>query len=293
MKITAVVNTYNEEQNISHCLKSARQLADKIVVVDMHSTDQTVEIAKKFGAKVFEHDYVGYVEPARNFALKKATGDWILIIDADEELPDSLARELKKIVAEDRADYVVIPRKNIIFGKWIKHSRWWPDYQVRFFKKGKVQWDEKIHSIPETTGKGTDIEAKEENALIHRNYSSISQYLERNNRYSEIMASGLVRDGYDFNLTDLIGKPANEFLGRYFAGKGYLDGIHGLILAALQAFEEFVMLVKVWEKQEFKQIEVADSGKVMGKAISDFYFWQSVDSKSLLKKIYFKLKSKF
>jgi len=272
-KISVVINTYNEEKNLKRCLESVRQLAGEIVVVDMHSTDKTVEIAKKFGAKVFEHDYTGFVEPARNFALRQAQGDWIFLIDADEELQKSLLEKLKKIAEENQTDYVVIPRKNILFGKWIKHSLWWPDYNVRLFKKGKVIWSDKIHSIPETRGEGIDLEAKEENGLIHYNYSSISQYLERNNRYSEVAATELVAEGYQFSLEDLVKKPTNEFLSRYFAGEGYKDGIHGLVLAFLQAIVEFFTYAKVWGKQGFKEMETNGFRKEAQKSIKDFQYW--------------------
>ncbi len=113
---------------------SVKKLASEIVVVDMHSDDDTQKIAKKLGAKVFTHKRTGYVEPARNFAIGKATGEWILILDTDEKVSKILADRLKQISADDNsADYYRLPRKNIIFGKWIKHSRWWPDYNIRFF----------------------------------------------------------------------------------------------------------------------------------------------------------------
>jgi len=290
MKISAVVNTYNEQKNLESCLESVGKLVDEIVVVDMGSTDKTVEIAKKFKAKVFAHPYTGYVEPARNFALRQAQGDWILVIDADEQLPEILLKRLQKIVVEDKADYVVIPRKNILFGKWIKHSLWWPDYNVRFFKKGKVKWSKKIHSIPETTGLGIDLEAKEETALIHHNYTSINQYLERNNRYSEVMAEELVAEGYQFNLTDLVKKPVDEFLSRYFNGEGYKDEIHGLILALLQAFVELLTYAKVWEKQGFKEEKVDAFPNVASDSIKDFNYWLTKTS-NLTEKLQLKIKS--
>jgi len=165
-KISVVINTLNEEKNLSRALTSIKNFADEIVVVDMKSDDKTQDIARKSGAKVYEHQRMGYVEPARNYAIGKASKDWILVLDADEEVPPSLEKELKKIAENADADYYRIPRKNIIFGKWVKHSRWWPDYNIRFFKKGSVSWNEIIHSVPSTTGKGLDLEPKEENALV-------------------------------------------------------------------------------------------------------------------------------
>ena len=143
-KISVVINTLNEEKNLPRALASVKKFADEIVVVDMKSDDKTVEIAKKAGAKVYEYKRVGYVEPARNFAIGKATGKWILIIDADERLPGSLVKKLKEIVKNPSANYYRLPRKNLIFGKWVKHSRWWPDYNIRFFQKEFVSWSEII-----------------------------------------------------------------------------------------------------------------------------------------------------
>ena len=119
MAISVVINTRNEEKNLPRCLASVKGLADEIVVTDMESIDKTVEIAKKAGAKVFKHKQTGYVEPARNYAISKATGEWILILDADEETPPSLVKKLKQLVKTGKADYYRLPRKNIVFGRWL------------------------------------------------------------------------------------------------------------------------------------------------------------------------------
>ncbi len=155
-KLSAVINTLNEEKNLPRAIASVKGLVDEIVVVDMKSDDETVGVAKKLGAKVYEHPRANYVEPARNFALGKANGEWVLILDADEEISEFLAKKIKEIIAKPRADYFRLPRKNIVFGKWLKYSRWWPDYNIRLFKKGKVLWTEVIHSVPLTTGRGLD-----------------------------------------------------------------------------------------------------------------------------------------
>src|SRR3989344_9344781 len=113
--ISVVINTWNEEKNLPRSIASIKDLASEIIVVDMESTDKTKEVAKKLGAKVFDHKYVGYVEPARNSALEYAKGPWILILDADEEIPDKLAKQLQKIAKEEKYDFYRLPRKNIIF----------------------------------------------------------------------------------------------------------------------------------------------------------------------------------
>jgi len=250
-KISVVINTLNEEKNLPRALDSVKDFADEVVVVDMRSEDRTVEIATRFGAKVHGHERTGYVEPARNFAIEKARGEWILILDADEKVPVTLAKWLKNEVKAPRSDYYRIPRRNIVFGRWIKHSRWWPDHNIRFFKKGHVSWSEIIHSVPTTTGSGFDVDPKVELALVHYHYDSIDQYVTRLNRYTTQQAKLVQKKGYKFNWPDLIQKPVNEFLSRYFFGEGYKDGVHGLALAGLQAFSEFVVLLKIWQSEGF------------------------------------------
>jgi (heptosyl)LPS beta-1,4-glucosyltransferase len=255
-KISVVISTLNSGDDISKAISSVKSLADEIVVVDMESSDNTSDIAKKLGSKVYSHKKEKYVELVRNFMISKATGDWILIMDPDEEIPPKLALKLREIVKKPEADYYRIPRKNMIFGKWIKHTLWWPDFQIRFFKKGFVSWNEVIHSVPMTHGKGIDLPDKEEYAIIHNNYRNISQYLEKMLRYTDAQRDSLLNGGYVFSWKDLIKKPVSEFLGRFFEGEGYKDGIHGLTLSLLQSFSELVVYTKVWEKQGFSQKEL-------------------------------------
>jgi len=274
-KISVVINTLNEAEKLPKAVGSVKGLADEIVVVDMESDDGTIEVAKKLGAKVYTHKRIGYVEPARNFGIAKTKGEWILVLDLDEELSNGLLKKLKAEVKNPKADYYSIPRKNIIFGKWIKHSRWWPDYKIRFFKKGFVSWNETIHSVPMTQGKGLDLPPKEELAIIHQNYQTIEQYLERMNRYSSIQAEELMKNGYVFAWRDLLSKPLNEFLSRYFAGEGYKDGVHGLALALLQGFSETVLYLKIWQKQGFKEQEIRNKEirNLLGESLKDIKWW--------------------
>lgn len=254
-KISVVINTLNEEKNLPRALFSIKDLASEIVVVDMESQDSTREIAKKAGAKVYIHKPTGYVEPARNFALSKATGDWILILDADEEIPVSLSKKLITLAKNPGGrDFFRLPRKNIIFGQWVRHSRWWPDYNIRFFKKGAVVWSEIIHSVPETHGVGWDLPAQESLAIVHYEYNSISQYLARLDRYTTIQAKYKILEDYKFSWRDLFQKPTSEFLSRFFVGEAYKDGVHGLALSLLQAFSEVVLYLKIWEMEKFKVI---------------------------------------
>ncbi|MEK7061160.1 MAG: glycosyltransferase family 2 protein [Patescibacteria group bacterium] len=273
--ISVVINTLNEEGELPKTISSIGGFADEIVVCDMESSDNTREVAKKLGAKVYIHKKISYVEPARNFAISKATGDWILVLDVDEEISPKLSSKLKEIIKKPEADYYRISRKNIIFGKWIKHTNWWPDYNIRFFKKGFVSWNEAIHSVPMTQGKGADLPQKEEYAIIHNNYENISSYLEKMLRYIDAGKDNLLKGGYVFSWKDLIKKPANEFFSRYFEGEGYKDGIHGLALSLLQSFSELILYLRVWEKQGFsdKNLGKSEIKEEFSKAVSDLRWW--------------------
>jgi (heptosyl)LPS beta-1,4-glucosyltransferase len=289
-KITVVINTLNEEKNISRAISSVSDFADEIIVCDMFSDDKTVDIAKKLGAKVFTHKKTNYVEPARNFALSKATGDWIFILDADEEITEDLKKKLIEVSKDNEADYVLIPRKNILFGKWMKHSRWWPDYLVRFFKNGFVIWNNQIHSEPSKKGKELKLEEEERYTIVHHNYQTITQYLERLIRYTEIQAENLKETGYHFVWTDLIKKPLNEFLSRYFAGEGYKDGVHGLALSLMQSFSELIVYARIWENKGFKDEDTPLAIAEIKKATQEINWWIEKDRRNLLQKMLQKIK---
>lgn len=275
MVVSAVVNTRNEEKNITRCLKSIEPFVDEIIVVDMHSTDATIALARPFTQHIFEHEFVGYVEPARNFAIEKASGDWIFILDADEILPESLGLKIRRLVELSDYAYYRFPRKNIIFGKWIRHSGWWPDYQIRLFRKGVVTWGNDIHSIPLTEGRGMDLRAEEVNALHHEHYQTIEQYLDRLNRYTTVETKQKIREGYEFKWQHLLLKPGSEFLTRYFVWEGYKDGLHGLVLSLLQAFSFLVVEIKIWEDTGFTehQVSLESVRKIYMKLVKDLHYW--------------------
>ncbi len=295
-KITAVINTFNEEKTIERVINSLSWV-DEIVVCDMHSDDDTPVIAKKLGAIVIFHKRIGYVEPARNFVISKASHEWVLIVDADEEIPSSLADYIKDFVNKHTvSNYLEIPRKNIIFGKWMKASLWWPDYQIRFFRKGRSFWGNKIHSKPKVEGQGVKVPPEERWAIIHYHYNSISQYLQRMIRYSEIQAKELRKEGYKFDWKDLIKKPTSEFLGRFFANKGFKDGLHGLALSVLQAFSFFVLYLRMWEYEKFQEKEISladlDLEKRQAQKEIDYWFKYGNLPKNLLKRLVQKAKNK-
>lgn len=274
-KITVVINTLNEANVLERALDSVKW-ADEVIVCDMQSEDESVKIAKEMGAKVISHKRLPYVEPARNFAIFKASHEWILVLDPDEEVPEALAKRIQELISKPiNSDYVRLPRKNLIFGKWMKASMWWPDYNIRLFRKGEVTWSEKIHIPPKTTGEGIDLPPEEDLSIVHHHYTSITQYIMRLDRYTTIQASNLKDDGYEFVWSDLITKPLSEFLGRYFANRGFEDGLHGLALSLLQAFSFLIMYLKVWEIEKFtqKQLDLKEIKTLKNQTGKEVDYW--------------------
>lgn len=293
-KISVVINVVDEEvKTLPRALSSVKTLADEIVLIDM--TKNKTSFPKDSKVKLYKHKRVPYVELVRNFGLAKAKGDWILILDPDEEISKSLAKSLLRIAAKNKFTYVSLPRKNLIFGKWLKHSRWWPDYNVRFFQKDKVSWDEAIHSVPITQGQGTDLEPEKENAIIHHHYDSIDQFVSRLNRYTTAQAKQKRREGYQFSWRHLITKPTSEFLSRYFQAEGYKDGLHGLALAFLQAFSELVLYLKVWQAEGFRKRSLGVNRVVaeMKTAQKEVNYWQADAMVKLKGGLAARLKRKF
>ncbi len=293
--LSVVISTWNEERTLPRVVGSVSDIADEIVVVDTQSTDNTVKIAKKLGCVVYHHRNTGIVEPVRNFSISKAKGDWILLLDADEEITLDLKEVIKKIISDNSYDFVRIPRKNLIFGKWIKSTHWWPDFVYRLFKRGHIEWGDKIHSIPVTRGAGLDIHPDEKNAILHHHYESISQYIKRLDRYTDIQSGELVSSGYKFSWKDLIEKPANEFVRQYFARSGYRDGIHGLALSLLQAFSEVVLYLKLWQEDGFKNqtIETDQLHAQIRTASTEYEWWfyqSKIDSSAGIGKLINKFK---
>lgn len=274
-KLSVVINTLNEEKDLPKAIASIKKIADEIVVIDMESSDGTVKIAKSLGAKVFTHKKLLYVEPARNFGISKATGEWVLILDVDEVVPPSLAKKIREIIKSSSADYYRIPRKNIIFGKWMEHTRWWPDYNIRLFKKGFVVWSEEIHKVPVTTGIGADLADKESLAILHANYKDIDDYLEKMLRYTKVQSEEVIASGYQFIWSDIVKKPLGEFLSRYFVGQGYKDGLHGLILSLLQSFSELILYVRIWAKEGGyeKEIPKKEIRTLFIKSFNEIKWW--------------------
>jgi glycosyltransferase involved in cell wall biosynthesis len=227
-----VVLTRNEEHNITDCLRSV-SWADKLCVLDSGSTDGTVELARQAGAEVQQRPFVNYADQ-RDAALQLFAAQWILFVDADERGTPELGAEVRRVIQEGSAVGWWVPRRNYIWGRWIRHAGWYPDCQLRLLKRGFSRYDptREVHEIVQLDG----AEGHLQNPLTHYNYATVRQFLDKQDYYATYEASVLVRQGIQPRPHSLLLQPLREFRRRYITLQGYKDGAHGLLLSLLMAY---------------------------------------------------------
>lgn len=275
-KISVVVSAYNAEKTLKQCLESV-SFADEIIVVDNSSQDKTSEIASLYTSKIFSRPNHKMLNVNKNFGFSKATHEWILNLDSDEYIDQDLAREIREIISDSskEIDGYYIPRKNIIFGKWIEHTGWYPDHHLRLFKRGKGKFDEKhVHEKLRVEGRSRYLKGH----IIHYNYETILQFLQKlGNVYAPNEAEQKIANGYKFQWQDAIRFPASEFLSRFFARQGYKDGFHGLMLSLLMGFYHLIVFANIWEMQGFQRLEdkkiLEETSLAFKKAGKELSFW--------------------
>ena len=286
MILSVVIITHNEEANIGRTLTSVQPLvADgrgEIIIVDSGSNDRTVESAKSFGARVFVEEWKGYAAQ-KNSAIDKATGDWILSLDADEEVDrdltqalrdtleglgrfstllrdsdDSCAHELTLSDAKADLEYHIgthldaelaglwIPRKNEFLRRWIKYGGFWPDPKLRFFRRGAGRFEDRaVHEDVKVQGRTGRIKY---GAIIHHSYPTLADYIDHMNRYSSLGAEMSVAKGpHGYSLFNIVLRPIATFIYNYFFRLGFLDGREGLLLHLYHAVYVSWKYAKAWE----------------------------------------------
>jgi glycosyltransferase involved in cell wall biosynthesis len=268
VNLSVVIITHNEEANIGRTLESVKPLVSdgkgEVIVVDSGSTDRTVEIAKSFGAKVFVEEWKGYAAQ-KNSAIDKASGDWILSLDADEEV-DSLLIKILEGGRSGSADNPnewcltmragnspnVMPvgfsicRKNFFLGRWIKHGGFWPDPKLRLFRRGYGRFE--LRAVHETlTVDGYTARIKS-GAILHHSYPTLSDYIDHMNRYSSLGAEMVVAKGkVGFNVVNIVLRPLLTFVYNYIFRLGFMDGREGLLLHLYHAVYVSWKYAKAWE----------------------------------------------
>lgn len=242
MSISAVVITLNEEANIERCLQSLR-FTDEIVVLDSMSTDDTVELARKYTDKVGVREFSGYGEQ-KAAALEMATCDWVLIVDADEVISESLADEIICAVKNGRLDGYKIPRSTYFLGKWIRYCGWYPDYQLRLAKRERAQMPPRlIHEHLVVNGDTGILNSP----IIHYSYTSMGDYARKMISYAQAAAEQKLREGRKTRLSDILFTPGLTFVKIYILKQGFRDGLHGFILSCLSASAIFLRYATLWD----------------------------------------------
>jgi glycosyltransferase involved in cell wall biosynthesis len=240
MNISATIITLNEERNVARAIESLR-CCDEILIVDSGSTDRTVELAEKLGARVLEASWLGYAAQ-KNWAAEHASTEWILSLDADEALSEALEAEiwnLKKTGPD--YDAYTMPRLARYLGRWIYHSGWYPDRKVRLYRREKAKWvGDFVHESVQPNGRVGHLHSN----ILHFTCDSLSEHVKTMDRYTTLAAQELAARKVKVPLSKLIVDPAWAFVKSYFVQRGFLDGPEGLTIAHMAAFYTFLKYSK-------------------------------------------------
>ena len=250
--ISAIVITKDEEAKIAGCLESLR-FTDEIILVDAESTDKTREIASQYTDKIFVKEWMGFAR-AKQFALEQAAGEWVLWLDADERITETLAGEISRAVVDiDRPEVSAfkMPRKASFLGRWIKHGGWYPGHVMRLFRREKGRFgSERVHERLMVEGEVAFLKGE----IEHYTDDSIGHYLHKFNKYTSLAAEDLFEKHRRTKLLDLLIRPVFMFIKMYFLKSGFLDGRQGFLLAVFSAFYVFTKYAKLWEIRKFPEV---------------------------------------
>lgn len=226
--LTVIILTKNEESNIVEVVRNAKIITDNVLVIDSGSTDDTVSLAKENGASVIFREWDDDFSAQRNFALDYVKSQWVLYLDADERLNDSLCNSVKEVVKDNKPAMYRIIRRNSAFGKDFRYGVLGPDSVIRLFPKDKVRWQDKVHErpvgdLPVITLKGY---------MKHYTYRTFEQYIQKMNQYSSIGAQNYYEKKKKVNIfNDFVFRPFFAFIKMYFLKKGFLEGWLGFVLS--------------------------------------------------------------
>ena len=251
MKISASIIVFNEEENIKEVCETV-SWADEIVVVDSDSGDRTAAIARQYTDKVYNHEFRGYKDK-HEFADAQTTGDWIFWIDADERVTPELLEAIEKLKSrapEDLPDGFRIARRTWYLDRWIKNSGWYPDYQMRLYRKAASFWDGvSPHETARVKGRIEILPGE----LLHYTKKSLSESHRVADSYSTLAAEYHFKNGRTVGAAGLFFYPIAAFARTYLLKKGFLDGVPGLIIAMQTAYGVFLKYAKLWELNNIKK----------------------------------------
>lgn len=241
-KISVTIIALNEQANIGDCLESVRW-ADEIIVSDTGSTDATADICRQYGAKVYVDKWLGF-GAQKNLCAARARNNWVLNIDADERVTPELKEEIDRAAASGGGCGYYIARKNYFGARWIRHCGWYPDYNLRLYRKDAGRFSERqVHEAVSVNGPTGRLKSP----MVHRTYKDVSDYLLRMQRYSTLAALEMVKEGRSAGILDLALRPPFTFFKMYVLKGGFLDGYPGIILSALYSCYTLSKYAKLWE----------------------------------------------
>jgi glycosyltransferase involved in cell wall biosynthesis len=245
MPLSVAIIARNEEERLPDCLRSVR-FADDVVVVDSGSVDNTVQIAKSFGARVFVREWMGF-SGQKQFAVDQCRHDWVLILDADERVPEETAILIQREVAAEAqvASAFSIKRKNLLYGRWIEHCGWWPDRIVRLVNKNDGRFDGRaVHEKWLSRGNVGKLDV----FIEHRSFRNCSELVDKMENYSSLAAEELFKKGQRANATTPVFHGVWMFIKTYFLEMGLLDGFEGFLISCMNAGGSFLKYAKLREK---------------------------------------------
>lgn len=258
LPLSAVLITYNTGEQLAPCLRSLA-FVDEIVVVDSGSDDATREVARQHGARVVEESWRGF-GPQKRFAVSLARNDWVLCIDADEEVSNELAASIAAVLADPQCIAYRMPRSNRFMGRYLRHGEGFPDWSLRLFDRRHAQWsDDAVHE--KVVASGAVGRLPERAVLMHHSAESLASYLDKQNRYTSLQADALYRAGGRANVWRLLLSPALRFLKFYVIRLGFLDGLAGLVHIAIGCFNSFAKYAKLRALQIQHQSDAVPSTK--------------------------------
>jgi len=243
--LSVTIITKNEAADIGAAIASV-SWADEILVVDSESTDDTVAVATRLGARVVVRPWPGYVEQ-KNYAASEARHDWILSLDADERVTPGLATEIRAVLgAAPRAAAFRVPRVTFHLGRWIRSTDWYPDYQTRVYDRRAAHWTGRyVHDAVSVRGETAQLKGE----LQHYAYRDVADHLETIDRYTTLAAKQMFEDGRRATIADLALHPPAAFLRNYLARGGIRDGTTGFLISRMNAYYVFLKFAKLWELQ--------------------------------------------
>ncbi len=245
LALSAVLITRNSEAVLPACLQSCAW-ASEIVIVDSGSQDATLDIARRFNAKVVHQDWLGFGRQ-KQFAVSQASHDWVLCVDADERVSDALRASILKELEAPRFQAYKFPRCNRFLGRWLRHGEGYPDWSLRLFDRRHANWsDDPIHEKVATEAPVGRLEGD----LLHESEDGLADYLAKQNRYTTLQAEQLHARGRRASAARMLLSPPLRFLKFYFLRRGFLDGVPGLIHILIGCFNSFLKYAKLFELQK-------------------------------------------